>query len=61
MINSSDKLIIQRTGRLLRHPKPCIIIPYWKNTREEEIVNKMKENYNPLLIKVIHNINEIIV
>lgn len=59
MINSSDKLIIQRTGRLLRHQNPYIIIPYWCDTREQEIVNKMKENYNPSLIKTISSINEI--
>lgn len=45
--------------RLLRHPNPIIIIPFYKNTREEEIVTKMYENYNPQLVKVINNINEI--
>lgn len=46
MINSSEKLQIQKTGRLLRHENPVIIIPYFKNTREEEIVSKMMENYD---------------
>lgn len=45
--------------RLLRHPNPIIIIPFYKNTREEEIVTKMYENYNPQLVKVINDINEI--
>lgn len=40
--------------RLLRHTEPIIIIPYYKNTREEELVKKMLEDYNPALI---HNIN----
>lgn len=52
-LNSSDRLIVQKTGRLLRHPDPIIVIPYFVNTRDEEIVNKMKENYNPELIKVV--------
>lgn len=52
-LNSSDRLITQKTGRLLRHPDPIIVIPYFVNTRDEEIVNKMKENYNPKLIKTI--------
>ena len=52
-------MIIQKIGRILRHPKPIIIIPYYKNTREEEIVTKIIEDYNPELIKIINNINEI--
>lgn len=59
MINSSDLLIKQRQGRILRHKAPVIIIPYYKNTREEEVVKKMLENYNPELIQVIKNINDI--
>ena len=46
-------MIIQKLGRLLRHPSPILIIPYYKNTRDEEIVNKMLENYNPELVSTI--------
>ncbi len=59
MINSSDLLIKQRQGRILRHKEPVIIIPYYKNTREEEIVVKMLENYNKDLIKTITSINDL--
>lgn len=59
-INSSEIMIIQKIGRLLRHKSPVMIIPYYKNTREEEIVNKMIENINPENIKVVNSINEII-
>lgn len=52
-------MITQKLGRLLRHPNPVIIIPYYKDTRDEEIVKKMCEDYNPQLITVINNINEI--
>jgi superfamily II DNA or RNA helicase len=58
-LNSSDRIIVQRLGRLLRHPEPIIVIPYYRNTRDEEIVKKMCENYNSELIKTITNINEI--
>lgn len=58
-LNSSETIIKQRMGRLLRHPKPIIIIPYFKNTREEELVQKMLEDYNPELTKTIHSIKEI--
>lgn len=58
-LNSSETIVAQRAGRLLRHPKPIIIIPYYKNTREEELVKKMLENYNPELVKTITDIREI--
>lgn len=59
-LNSSDTLIKQKTGRLLRHPHPVIIIPYYKGTREQEIVESMLENYNPELVKIINFKEEII-
>jgi hypothetical protein len=52
-------MIFQRLGRILRHKEPVIIIPYYKNTREEEIVSKMLENYNPELVKKITNLNDL--
>lgn len=58
-LNSSVRMIKQRLGRLLRHKDPIIIIPYFKNTRDEEIVNKMCADYNPELVSTISNINNI--
>lgn len=58
-LNSSDRMIVQKMGRLLRHPSPIIIIPYFKFTRDEEIVQKMCENYNKDLIVTINDINEL--
>lgn len=58
-LNSSDRMIIQKLGRLLRHPNPIIIIPYYVGTRDEEIVKKMCLNYNEKLIKTITDINQI--
>ena len=60
-LNSSDIIIKQRLGRILRHKHPVIIIPYYKNTREEELVQKMLEDYNPELIKIVNNPYEIII
>jgi superfamily II DNA or RNA helicase len=59
-LNSSERMIIQKLGRLLRHPHPIIIIPYFVATRDEEIVRKMCENYNPNLIFTVNNINDLI-
>lgn len=58
-LNSSETIVLQRMGRLLRHKNPIIIIPYFVGTREEELVNKMMENYNQELIFKISNIKEV--
>lgn len=57
-LNSSEIMVKQRLGRILRHSNPIIIIPYYKNTREEEIVDKMKEDYNPNNIMIIENLDD---
>ena len=59
VLNSSERMITQKLGRLLRHSDPVLIIPYFKNTREEEIVGKMLEDYNPELVTTITNLNEL--
>lgn len=58
-LNSSEIVVKQRVGRILRHKAPIIVIPFYKFTREEELVEKMMEEYNKDRIKVINNINEI--
>lgn len=58
-LNSSDIIIKQRTGRILRHLNPIVIIPYFKNTRETELLDKMLKDYNPDLISIIKNLSEI--
>lgn len=50
-INASDIYQIQKGGRLLRHKEPVMIIPYFKDTREEEIVNKWMQNFDKELIE----------
>lgn len=58
-LNSSEIVVKQRIGRILRHKSPIIILPYFKDTREEELIEKMTEEYSEDSIKVISNINEI--
>jgi superfamily II DNA or RNA helicase len=58
-LNSSEIVVKQRIGRILRHKSPIIIIPYFKDTREEELVQKMIEEYSEESIVTINNINEI--
>lgn len=57
--NSSSIMIVQKIGRLLRHATPIVILPYYVDTREEELVCKMLENFNESHIKTIKNLNEI--
>ena len=52
-LNASTVIQSQRLGRLLRHKNPLIIIPYYVGTRDEEIIGKMMENYNPELVKTM--------
>lgn len=58
-INSSEIMTTQKNGRLLRHSKPIIFIIYYKNTREEELVQDMLVNYNPELITVVENLEQL--
>lgn len=60
-LNSSETIIKQRTGRLLRHPNPVIVIPYFKDTRDEELVSKMLENYNMDLVIKTQKLDEIVI
>jgi superfamily II DNA or RNA helicase len=52
-LNSSEIMTKQKIGRLLRHKNPIIFIPYFVNTREEELVEKMLEEYNKESIKTL--------
>lgn len=58
-LSSSDIIIPQRLGRSMRHKKPVIIVPYYKNTREEEIVKKMFKDYNREFIRIVYSIKMI--
>ena len=58
-LNSSEIVVKQRVGRILRHKSPIIIIPYFKDTREEELVQKMIEEYSADSIISVDSINDI--
>jgi superfamily II DNA or RNA helicase len=58
-LNASETITIQRSGRILRHTKPLIIIPYYINTRDEQLMNKMIQNYDPNMIVKINDLNEL--
>jgi superfamily II DNA or RNA helicase len=57
--SASEVVGVQRLGRSLRHKSPVIIMPYYKGTREEEIINDMIEDFEPKAIKTIHSVDEL--
>lgn len=58
-LNSSEIITKQRLGRILRHPNPVIIIPYYVNTRDEQLVQKIASNYDGSCVKIIKTIQDI--
>lgn len=57
--SSSEICSAQRIGRSLRHKSPVIILPYYKGTREEEIVTEMIEGFNKDAIKTAYSLQEL--
>ena len=60
VLNSSERLIKQKLGRLLRHEHPILVIPYFVGSREEELVQTMLLDYNPDLVSVVKDIKDIV-
>lgn len=56
-LSSSEIVSCQRIGRSLRHKSPVIIIPYYKDTREQEIMAKMIEGFKK--VRTIKSIKEL--
>lgn len=59
VINSSFIMQCQKLGRNLRHPHPIIIIPYFENTREEEIINAFISDFDSKLINKINTLKDL--
>lgn len=59
VINASQIMQLQKIGRSLRHSNPLIIIPYYSETREEDIITELISNFSNNSIIKITNLNEI--
>lgn len=57
--SSSSVVGPQRLGRSLRHKSPVIIMPYYADTREEEIVEDMIKDFNKDSIFKVHSVEEL--
>lgn len=58
-LSSSNLVVYQRLGRSLRHKHPVIIMPFYKGTREEELVDKLSQEVNKDYIHLINSIEDI--
>lgn len=58
-LTSSEVSMVQRLGRSMRHRSPVVIVPYFKNTREEELVNSMCSTFNPEFIKTVDSVEDL--
>ena len=50
---------IQKAGRVMRAKNPVIFILYYKNTRDEEYLDKIREEINPDHIKVLTDLTKL--
>ena len=57
--SASECAMWQRLGRSLRHKSPIIIMPFYENTREQEIVEEMIKDFDPKAIETIHSVAEL--
>lgn len=57
--SSSEICSVQRIGRSLRHKSPVIIMPYYENTREQEILENMLKDFNKESTVTVHSLDEL--
>lgn len=57
--SSSEVCSVQRCGRALRHKSPVIIMPFYRNTREQEILEDMIKDFNPDSIHTVNSLTEL--
>ena len=53
--NVSEICYLQKQGRLLRHKEPVFLLPFYKNTKEQDIVAEMIKDYDKSLITIVSN------
>lgn len=58
-LDGQERAFVQKSGRAMRAEEPIIFILYYKDTRDEEYLNKAIEDINPDYIRHIYNLNEL--
>lgn len=59
-LNSSKIITVQRLGRILRAAHPIIILPYFLNTRDAELIENIISNYDANCVKTIYSIDDLV-
>lgn len=60
-LDGQERAFIQKFGRTLRAEDPIQIILYFKDTRDEEYLNKALEGINPEYVHVVENPSELLI
>ena len=58
-LDNQDRPFVQKSGRALRAKEPYLLVFYYKNTRDEEYLNKILEGIEPQFISVITSAEEL--
>lgn len=58
-LDGQERAFVQKTGRAMRADEPEIYILYYKNTRDEEYLEKALENIDPEYVVVINDLMEL--
>lgn len=53
--NVSEICYLQKQGRLLRHKEPVFLLPFYRNTKEQDIIADMIRDYDKSLITIVSN------
>ncbi len=53
--NVSEICYLQKQGRLLRHKEPVFLLPFYRNTKEQDIIANMIRDYDKSLITMVSN------
>lgn len=57
-LDGQERAFIQKSGRAMRAEEPTLFILYYKNTRDEEYLQKALEGINPDYIVEVTNLSE---
>lgn len=60
-LDGQERAFVQKSGRAMRAEEPVLFILYYKNTRDEEYLNKALENINPEYVTEVTDLNEILI
>lgn len=60
-LDGQERAFVQKSGRAMRAEEPVLFILYYKNTRDEEYLNKALEDINPEYVTEVTDLNEILI